>query len=107
MYELDADMSNATLFEYSGVPYHRLGTAFRRVGKDDDEEEYMTDLCNYWFLPYDVIDEMIMLSSTPLNRVHTVAMDLTWDKGGYKPNKHRVIRDSTGTVASRLSTKHL
>lgn len=109
MYEFDSGDSEATMFEYSGLPYHRLGVAFRRVSKDeeDEAEENIGDLCSYWFLPYDVVDEMVMLSTTPFNRVHACSIDLKWRRDGYRMDKYAVLKSSSGKVSERIATKHV
>ena len=109
MYEFDNEDSAATMFEYSGVPYHMLGTAFRKSSKDDEEEaeEDTGELCNYWFLPYDVVDEMIMLSTTPLNRVHACSLDIKWERDSYRLDKHAELKSSSSTIRDRIATKHM
>lgn len=102
MYEADDNVSKATLFEFQGVPYHRLGSVFRKTGAPD-KGSLFPDLCNYWFLPYDVVDDMIMLSSTPLGRVHAVSMDIKWERSGFQMSNNDV-KASSRYVDNRVTT---
>ncbi|OHT11031.1 hypothetical protein TRFO_19421 [Tritrichomonas foetus] len=124
MYEWEPNKS-ATLIDYVGLPFQNLGIAFQKtlnIGSLElyDEEKFDEDdydnsiheekenefkknsLCNFWFLPYDVVDEAIMLSSVPTNRVHAISTELKWEK--IEKSK---IKDFIYNVHQRLKTQHL
>ncbi|OHT14735.1 hypothetical protein TRFO_02994 [Tritrichomonas foetus] len=88
------------LFDYDLVPYHHLDIAFNLLF---EENQTYSSACSYWFLPYDVVEELDSIGSPSMKKVHAVNFAVKWSKGSYQ-KKNEVISSSLKKIYSRNVT---
>ena len=76
------------LVTISGVPYHLLGNVFEPVHEKGKGDEHA---CNFWFLPYDLLERLIRLS-TPQNYPIVISTAWKWSRDSYQKKVESIIK---------------
>jgi hypothetical protein len=93
---------NGTIFNFSEVPYQFLGTVFEPVNGAGPTSE----LCTFWFLPYDLFEHLLAVSAMGSRRESlpvAEAIAWKWSKSSYK-EKNPAIMKSLKTMAARKAS---
>lgn len=100
------DKVNET-FDYDRIPYQNLDLAFKIANFNDTDEKsssFNTNICGYWFLPYDIVDQVESISNWSTKKVHAVNFAIKWTKDSYikkndnEPHFQRIITRSTSSL---------
>lgn len=88
-------------FDYDQIPYQNLDLAFK-LAKNQNNRSFNSNICGYWFLPYDIIEQADSIVNSTAKKVHAINVAVKWTKGSYPKKsegepqfKKIVTRDET------------
>ena len=88
------------LVTISGIPYHFLGNAFEPAEPKGGHDEYV---CNFWFLPYDLLENLIRITAKSSNCPIVISTAWKWAKESYQ-RKELIIKSMKSMSPRPTST---
>lgn len=98
------------IFDFDALPVIFINKAFIPKNISKNESNIAKEQCSYWFLPYDVIEQLTMLNSNT-DSVHALQATVKWAKNSYQRSasggKYDEISKSTCQMSSRIATNDI
>ena len=105
MWLRDSSYNKVSVYECKGVPYHLMGNIFEPVADSSTVEK---DLCTFWFLPYDLLEQLIISCATSDAAESPIAIATAWkwQKDCYDRKVESIIK-SMKSMSQRLEVMYL
>ena len=95
----------AVLIDFNALPLHMLHRAFRPKQVDVNDDS----VCGYWFIPYDLIEQLDRTGNDVFNRIVAMSLNISWSEDSFAGQsdapKYAEVVKSTTNVSRRIKTR--
>ena len=93
------------IIDFDALPLHMLHLAFRpKVLEENDDS-----VCGYWFIPYELIEQLDRTGNDVFNRVAAMSFNISWNEdsfAGQSDNeKYAEVTKSMRNISKRIKTR--